>query len=58
MPGEPIKAVELGLGMPISGLWLREDVDIKCSILTTKFVRKTLTKAYAMGEGQQYTSSQ
>jgi hypothetical protein len=47
LPGEPIKAVELGLGMPMSGLWLREDVDMKCSILTTKFVRKTLTKAHA-----------
>ena len=47
VPGEPIKAVELGLGMPISGLWLREDVDMKCSILTTTFVRKTLIKAHA-----------
>ncbi|RDW85337.1 hypothetical protein BP6252_02927 [Coleophoma cylindrospora] len=44
--GEPIKAVELGMGLPISGLWLREDVTLKCSILATKFVRKTLTKAH------------
>jgi hypothetical protein len=47
LPGEPIKAVELGLGLPISGLWLREDVTMKCSILATKFARKTLTKAHA-----------
>jgi hypothetical protein len=47
LPGEPRKAVELGLGLPMSGLWLREDVNMKCSILATKFVRKTLTKAHA-----------
>ncbi|KAH6692779.1 hypothetical protein BKA61DRAFT_714703 [Leptodontidium sp. MPI-SDFR-AT-0119] len=47
LPGEPIKAVELGLGLPMSGLWLREDVTLKCSIFATKFVRKNLTKAHA-----------
>jgi hypothetical protein len=47
LPGEPRTAVELGLGMPMSGLWLREDVNMKCNILVTKFVRKTLTEAHA-----------
>ena len=46
LPGEPRKAVELGLGLLMSGLWLREDVNIKCSILVAKFVRKPLTKVY------------
>jgi hypothetical protein len=47
LPGEPRTAVELGLGMPIYGLWLRDDVNMKCNILITKFVRKTLMEAYA-----------
>ena len=47
LPGEPRMAVELGLGMPMCGLWLREDVNMKCNIVMTKFVRKTLTKAHA-----------
>jgi hypothetical protein len=47
LPGEPRTAVELGLGMPMSGLWLREDVNMKCNILVTKFVRKTLAQAHA-----------
>lgn len=29
------------------GLWLREDVNMKCNILMTKFVKETLTKAHA-----------
>jgi len=28
LPGEPIAPVELGLGAPLHGLWLREDVDV------------------------------
>lgn len=28
LPGEPIAPVELGVGAPLHGLWLREDVDV------------------------------
>jgi hypothetical protein len=46
LPGEPVAPVELGLGAPISGLYLREDVDMKCNIMMTAFVKKTLKKAH------------
>jgi hypothetical protein len=47
LPREPKEAIELRLGMPMNGLWLREDVNMKCNILMTNFVKKTLKKAHA-----------
>lgn len=47
LPGEPKEVVELGLNAPTEGLYLREDVDIRCNILLTSFVKKTLKKAHA-----------
>lgn len=47
LPGEPIAPVELGLGVPLHGLYLREDVDMKCNIMMTTFVKKTLKKAHS-----------
>lgn len=47
LPGEPREAVELGIGVPKAGLWLREDVDMRCNMLMTGFVKKTLKKAHA-----------
>jgi hypothetical protein len=47
LPGEPVAPVELGVGAPLSGLWLREDVDMKCNIMMTSFVKKTLKKAHS-----------
>ncbi|KAK5255522.1 hypothetical protein LTR16_004562 [Cryomyces antarcticus] len=46
LPGEPKEAVELGLGVPREGLWLREDVEMKCNMLMIGFVKKTLVKAH------------
>lgn len=46
LPGEPREAVELGLGVPKTGLWLREDVDMKCNVVMTSFVKKTTKKAH------------
>jgi len=40
------EAVELGLDIPKQGLWLREDVDMRCNVLMTPFVKKTLKKAH------------
>lgn len=48
LPGEPTQTVELGLNIPKQGLYLREDVDMKCNFLLTAFVRKTLKKSHAM----------
>merc|ERR1712093_681943 len=51
LPGEPIAPVELGLGAPLHGLWLREDVDMRCNIMMGGFVKKTLKKAHSsLGE--------
>jgi hypothetical protein len=47
LPGEPVPPVELGLGAPLTGLWLREDVDMKCNFMMTSFVKKTLQKAHS-----------
>ena len=47
LPGEPKEPFELGIGLPKHGLWLREDVDMKCNILMTSFVKKTLKKAHS-----------
>lgn len=46
LPHEPKQAVEIGLGAPKNGLWLREDVDMRCNMLMTTFVKKTLKKAH------------
>ncbi len=46
-PGEPIQPAEIGIGAPISGLYLREDVELKCNFLMTRFVRKQLKDALA-----------
>lgn len=43
---KPGEAVELGLEIPKQGLWLREDVDMRCNVLMAPFVKKTLKKAH------------
>ncbi|KAI1329758.1 hypothetical protein F5Y16DRAFT_81099 [Xylariaceae sp. FL0255] len=47
LPGEPPEPIELGLGAPREGLYLREDVDLRCNFVMTTFVKKTLKKAHA-----------
>ncbi|EAQ88053.1 hypothetical protein CHGG_04672 [Chaetomium globosum CBS 148.51] len=47
LPGEPPQPVEIGLKAPSSGLYLREDVDMRCNLIMTSFVKKTLKKAHA-----------
>ncbi|KAK2757289.1 hypothetical protein FQN54_004803 [Arachnomyces sp. PD_36] len=49
LPHEPREPVELGLtNAPREGLYLREDVDMRCNIFMTSFVKKTLKKAHAV----------
>ncbi|TFK72690.1 hypothetical protein BDN72DRAFT_835746 [Pluteus cervinus] len=45
LPGEPPEPVQLGA--PGSGLYMREDVDMRCNLLMSGFVKKTLKKAHA-----------
>ncbi|TVY37857.1 hypothetical protein LOCC1_G008404 [Lachnellula occidentalis] len=42
---EPIQPAEIGIGAPVSGLYLREDVEIRCNFMLTRFVRKQLKDA-------------
>jgi hypothetical protein len=46
LPGEPVEAVELGIGAPLTGLYIREDIDMRCNLLMSAFVKKTLKKAH------------
>ena len=46
LPGEPREPAEMGLGAPKDGLYLREDVDMRSSLMTTTFVKKTLKKSH------------
>lgn len=47
LPGEPQQPVEIGQGIPLSGLYLREDIDMTCNFMMTSFVRKTLQGAHS-----------
>ncbi|KAE8449117.1 hypothetical protein EG329_008500 [Mollisiaceae sp. DMI_Dod_QoI] len=44
-PGEPVQPAEIGIGAPIAGLYLREDVELKCNFMMTSFVKKQLKDA-------------
>ncbi|WQF80298.1 hypothetical protein CDEST_05312 [Colletotrichum destructivum] len=48
LPGEPVEPVELGIGAPVLGLYIREDVDMRCNVFTTSFVKKTLKKSHGL----------
>lgn len=55
LPGEAPQPVELGLGAPQQGLYIREDVELRCNFLMSGFVKKTLQGAHktlvdALGE--------
>ncbi|QKX63851.1 uncharacterized protein TRUGW13939_11022 [Talaromyces rugulosus] len=44
-PGEPPEHRELGIGTPAQGLYLREDIEIRCNFTMTSFVRSQLKAA-------------
>ncbi|KAK1729507.1 uncharacterized protein BDZ83DRAFT_568226 [Colletotrichum acutatum] len=48
LPGEPVEPVELGIGAPLTGLYIREDVDMRCNVFTSSFVKKTLKKSHGL----------
>ncbi|KAF2665136.1 hypothetical protein BT63DRAFT_483023 [Microthyrium microscopicum] len=45
-PGEPWQPVELGVGAPQQGLYLKEEVDLRCNFLTAPFVKKQLKESH------------
>ncbi|OAA32176.1 hypothetical protein AAL_01508 [Moelleriella libera RCEF 2490] len=48
LPGETREPVELGLGAPSTGLYIREDVDLRCNVLMAAFVKKTIKKSHGV----------
>ncbi|KAF3912147.1 hypothetical protein ABW21_db0206068 [Orbilia brochopaga] len=48
LPGEPKEPMELGITVPKEGLYIREDVDLRCNFILSTFVRKTLKKAHTV----------
>ena len=44
-PGEPPETHELGIGAPPEGLYLREDIEIKCNMTMISFVKKEMKAA-------------
>lgn len=44
-PGEPPETRELGIGAPPEGLYLREDIEIKCNVTMVNFVKKEMKAA-------------
>jgi len=44
-PGEPREIPEIGIGAPSEGLYLREDVEIKCNFAMASFVKKEMKAA-------------
>ncbi|KAJ9605161.1 hypothetical protein H2200_010551 [Cladophialophora chaetospira] len=46
LPGEPPEPRELGVDVPLQGLYIREDGDMKCNMLLSSFVRKNLDNAH------------
>lgn len=47
LPGETTAPVEIGVGAPHSGLYLREDIKMTCNFMATAYVKKILKKAHA-----------
>jgi hypothetical protein len=45
-PGEPREKLELGTDAPREGLYVREDVDMRCNFLLTGFVKKNLKESH------------
>lgn len=41
-PGEPPEPRELGIGAPADGLYLREDIEIRCNVTLVSFVKTQL----------------
>ncbi|KAF1809469.1 hypothetical protein P152DRAFT_384906, partial [Eremomyces bilateralis CBS 781.70] len=44
-PGEPSQTREMGIGAPAEGLYLREDIEIRCNITLVSFVKAQLKAA-------------
>jgi len=48
VPGEPREPPELGVNVPPSGLYLREDVEVRCNVFLMSFVKRNMRKSHAV----------
>ena len=46
MPGEEREPAELGVDKPIDGLYIREEVDLRCNVFLANFVKRNLKKSH------------
>lgn len=46
-PGEPREDIEIGSNKPRDGLYIQEEVDLRCNVFFTNFVKKNLKKSHA-----------
>ncbi|KAF2718741.1 hypothetical protein K431DRAFT_230183 [Polychaeton citri CBS 116435] len=46
-PGQPLSAVIRAAGAPEQGLYVREDVDMRCNVFLTNYCKRNLKKAHA-----------
>ncbi|KAK4504166.1 hypothetical protein PRZ48_005082 [Zasmidium cellare] len=46
MPGEPREPAELGVNVPRDGLYIKEEVDLRCNVLMSNFVKRNLKKSH------------
>ncbi|RKF82199.1 hypothetical protein GcM3_027032 [Golovinomyces cichoracearum] len=44
-PGEQLRPIEIGIGAPAMGLYIRDDVELKGKFLASRFLRHTFKKA-------------
>jgi hypothetical protein len=47
MPNEPRESLELGISKPLDGLYIREDVDLRCNVFIANFVKRNLKKSHS-----------
>lgn len=47
-PGEPREPPELGVKAPRDGLYIKEELDLRCNMLMTGFVKSNLKKSHAV----------
>ncbi|KAL8285621.1 hypothetical protein RB597_002607 [Gaeumannomyces tritici] len=46
LPGEVPERTEIGIKAPAKGLYIREDVELRCNVLMASFVKKTTKRAH------------
>ena len=46
MPGEPKEPQELGLEAPREGLYIKEEIDLRCNFFLSAFVKRNLKKSH------------